>query len=332
MPAISSGLRVREEEAERMNYAAVRLYVENTIGHDLLEEWKEFVLADPRGQKLWGKEQVSSFERRMVTLAIYKDLTGDGYQKILNSIELQFQMTAKCYLRNTKVIRGILAAWGEQQIKNEGAAKWNEYKKLFPKKRNLGSVNLIMDSTDFRRSGRASMSRKDTRWSHKLNAPGQRFQVVCDARGMVQRLWGGYSPKVYDGDWIDIMKEELAASFKGAHIVADTHYETANATFKKIGKQKQVVFYTPYAKPRGRMPKTKGSLAADQSRGLRVLTNEQKEWNKRIQHIRARVESPFGLINKKWKGLRGTFSEDEEQHNYLVFLAVGAHNYKIEHP
>ena len=88
MPAISSGLRVREEEAERMNYAAVRLYVENTIGHDLLEEWKEFVLADPRGQKLWGKEQVSSFERRMVTLAIYKDLTGDGYQKILNSIEL----------------------------------------------------------------------------------------------------------------------------------------------------------------------------------------------------------------------------------------------------
>ena len=183
-----------------MNYAAVRLYVENTVGRDLLNEWKEFVIADPRAKKLWGQEQVSSFNRRMVTLAIYKDLTGDGYQKILNQIELGFKMTAKCYLRNTKLIRKILAAWGEQQIVNEGAAKWDQHKKLFPKKRNLGSVNLIMDSTDFKLSGKASMSRKDPRWSYKLNAPGQRFQVVCDARGKVQRLWGGYSPKVYDGD------------------------------------------------------------------------------------------------------------------------------------
>ena len=332
MPANSDSLRNREEEAERMNYAAVRLYVENAVGRDLLNEWKEFVIADPRAKKLWGQEQVSSFNRRMVTLAIYKDLTGDGYQKILNQIELGFKMTAKCYLRNTKLIRKILAAWGEQQIVNEGAAKWDQHKKLFPKKRNLGSVNLIMDSTDFKLSGKASMSRKDPRWSYKLNAPGQRFQVVCDARGKVQRLWGGYSPKVYDGDWVDVMKEELAATLKGGHIVADTHYETANATLKKIGKQKHVVFYTPYAKPRGRKPKTTDGVSQDQSRGLRVLTTEQKEWNKRIQHIRARVESPFGLIKNKWKGLGGTFYEDEDQQNYLVLLAIGAHNYKIEHP
>jgi hypothetical protein len=109
-------------------------------------------------------------------------------------------MTTKCYLWNTKLIRKILAAWGEQQIVNEGAAKWDQQKKLFPKKQNLGSVNLIMDSTDFKLSGKASISRKDPRWSYKLNTPGQRFQVVCDARGKVQQLWGGYSPKVYDGD------------------------------------------------------------------------------------------------------------------------------------
>jgi len=131
---------------------------------------------------------------------------------------------------------------------------------------------------------------------------------------------------------VDVMKEELAATLKGGHIVADTHYETANATLKKIGKQKHVVFYTPYAKPRGRKPKTTDGGSQDQSRGLRVLTTEQKEWNKRIQHIRARVESPFGLIKNKWKGLGGTFYEDEDQHNYLVILAIGAHNYKIEHP
>jgi len=57
MPANSDSLRNREEEAERMNYAAVRLYVENTVGRDLLYEWKEFVIADPRAKKLWGKSR-----------------------------------------------------------------------------------------------------------------------------------------------------------------------------------------------------------------------------------------------------------------------------------
>jgi len=39
MPANSDSLQNREEEAERMNYAAVRLYVENTVSRDLLNEW-----------------------------------------------------------------------------------------------------------------------------------------------------------------------------------------------------------------------------------------------------------------------------------------------------
>jgi hypothetical protein len=79
--------------------------------------------------------------------------------------------------------------------------------------------------------------------------PGQRFQVICNARGRVQRLWGGYNPKVYDGKCVDIMKKELVHHFFGAHIIADTHYEMANQIFKKIKKKKQIVFYTSITKP-----------------------------------------------------------------------------------
>jgi hypothetical protein len=68
----------------------------------------------------------------------------------------------------------------------------------------------------------------------------------------------------------------------------------------------------------------------DQSRGLRVLTTQQQEWNKRVSHVRACIESPFGLIKMKWKGLGSTFFENEDQQNFLVFLVVGTHNYMIK--
>jgi hypothetical protein len=61
-------------------------------------------------------------------------------------------------------------------------------------------MNLIMDSTDFQLSGRASALKKDSSWSYKLNGPKQRFQVLVNAKGKFQGLWGGYSPKIYDGN------------------------------------------------------------------------------------------------------------------------------------
>jgi hypothetical protein len=258
-------------------------------------------------------------------LVIYKDFSGLRYQKILKSIELGFKLESKCYLHNTKIIREILAEWGAKQININGVQSWNEHAKYFPKKVGLRTVNLIINLINFHLSGKASIFRKDPKWNYKLNVSGQRFQVIWNAHGRVQRLWGGYNPKVYDGEWVDIMKEELVHHFSGAHIIANTHYEMANRIFKKIVKEKQIVFYTPIAKP-----KTMTTPTNNQSKGLKVLTTQQQEWNKCVSHVRARIESPFGLIKMKWKGLGSTFFEDEDQQNFLVFLAVGTHNYMIE--
>jgi hypothetical protein len=76
---------------------------------------------------------------------------------------------------------------------------------------------------------------------------------------------------------VDIMKEKLVHHFFGAHIIADTHYEMANRIFKKIKKEKQIVFYTPIVKPQRRKPKTITTPTNDQSRGLRVLTTQQQK-------------------------------------------------------
>jgi hypothetical protein len=246
-------------------------------------------------------------------------------------VNIGFTLKEKSYSHNTKLIRKILVKWARKQITNEGEKSWNKHKHLLPKKKSLNKVNLLMDSSDFRLSGKASTSRKDAKWSYKLNSPGQRFQLLCDARGVVQKLWGGYSPKVYDGYWLEIMACELGVQFKGARIIADTHYELGNRIMKRNGHEKHVIFYTLIAKPRGRKKKILEEFRNDLSYQMSGLTKAQKTWNNAIRHVRARVESPFGLIKKKWESLAKPFFENEDQHSYLVFIAVATHNYQIKH-
>jgi hypothetical protein len=45
-------LTLREAAACRIDYSAVRHYVETKLPSGLLDEWKEFILADSRSKKL----------------------------------------------------------------------------------------------------------------------------------------------------------------------------------------------------------------------------------------------------------------------------------------
>jgi hypothetical protein len=56
-----------------MDYSAIHHYVESKLLEGLFNERKEFILEDERSHRMWSKEQPKGFERRMITLAIYKD-------------------------------------------------------------------------------------------------------------------------------------------------------------------------------------------------------------------------------------------------------------------
>jgi hypothetical protein len=322
-------LRAGEVNASKLDYANVKFLVESQLPPGLLNVWKELLLQNPKIKKLWGKEQPGGFARKMITLCIYKDLTGFGFEKVLKSVNIGFQLKLKSFAHNCKLLRKLLFDWARQQIHLDGKDVWNDMAAILPNKVGLEKVNLMMDSSDFRLSGKTSASRKDANWSFKCNGPGQRFQILIDAKGRVQKVWGGYSPKLYDGDWIKIAGEVLIDHCDGAHIIADTHYETANRTLKLLRTEPNVVFYTPIAKPRGKKRKRSESDLTDPSLGVAVLTKEQEAWNARIAHVRSRVESPFGLIKNKWKSLGGVFFEGEEQQNYLVYIAFAVHNLTI---
>ena len=70
-----------------------------------------------------------------------------------------------------------------------------------------------MDSVDLPKTHGPDRGRKSTAWSYKLNRPGRRFMFVQDLRRRVRKVFGGYSPKVYDGDFLEI--QVRAIGFKG---------------------------------------------------------------------------------------------------------------------
>ena len=98
---------------------------------------------------------------------------------------------------------------------------------------------------------------------------------------------GRYNPKIYNRDWLKIIKEDFSEQLEGGHIIADMHYETANCTFNLIRAENKVVFYTPIAKPCGRKRKRSDELPEDQTCGATQLTHEQDSWNACISHVQA---------------------------------------------
>ena len=114
-----------------MNYAGLKYIVENKLPPGLLDIWMDRLLSDPRIKKLWGNDQPTGFERRVITLAIYKDLSGLGYEKVLSSVDCGVQIQSKSFAHNTKLIRKMLISWAKEQIKLEGPNAWNEAAQIF---------------------------------------------------------------------------------------------------------------------------------------------------------------------------------------------------------
>src|SRR4051812_1720583 len=82
-----------------------------------------------------------------------------------------------------------------------------------------------LDSTDISFTGKSSISQKSSDWSYKENRPVQRYMCLSDELGHVICFWGGYSPKVYDGQFLTITQNELNEDLHGATVIADTHFE-----------------------------------------------------------------------------------------------------------
>lgn len=270
--------------------------------------------------QLWGAEQQENFKEDNLIATLYKDMVGLGYHALFSEISIWYGASEHSLRHNVRKVRRILKAWGEQQIKVLTLDKWRIDAASVPSKKNPENVNLLIDSTDFRLSGKRSTSRKEDSWSYKLNAPGQRYMIVASLRGRILKLWGGYSPKDHDGRWMQSHKEELDMLFQGGVLLGDCHF-----AWGKTGMSKVTVIT-----PNQRRPCRKRKRGKEEpEEGVSALTVKQEEENKKLAALRAKVEHPFAWLDKKFKSLSQPWYETEEQMDCLVVLGLGIRNYQL---
>ena len=71
------------------------------------------------------------------------------------------------------------------------------------------------------------MKKKVVDYSHV-----NRYMVLQDAGERIQKLWREYSPKLYDGSMVKARRGWFDEKLGGAKILADTHFESANAELR----------------------------------------------------------------------------------------------------
>jgi len=144
--------------------------------------------------------------------------------------------------------------------------------------------------------------------------------VLMDARRRVRQIWGGYSPKIYDGHFLELKQDWFVANVGDDIIVGDNHFSW--------GRDNQDKFPKLHAN----FPDPLLGVAADDDdvmSGMSELTKEKKRYNAAVAHARARVESPFGEIKTRWACLQFAFRESREQLDCVVWLALAIHNAKL---
>ena len=289
--------------------------IHRILGQSAVEEALQYVRRTK--PKLWGQKRQPKFLDRSFYLCLKKDMSGKGYGKILKKYKKYYPVTQKSLQYNTRSIRKCLAKWAtENHLKLLDRSHWNRAAATTRFTGEFKRVNLWMDSTDFKRRGRKTTSRKGDKWSYKLNGPGRRYMVLSDANRKIRKLWGGYSPKTYDSHFLQAKEEFLEEHLIGAVVIADNHFEWGRTNLQNVE------FLVNHKVP------ADDSAAADLP-NVNRLTQEKIKFNDQHQHCRARVESPFGTLAQKFKSLDSPFMEDEKQQDRLVTYAFGFHNASI---
>ena len=160
-----------------------------------------------------------------------------------------------------------------------------------------------MDSVDFSLEGKRSISKRGPKWSFKKNSPDQRFMFLRDGKGKVIKKWSGYSPKLYDGNWLQANKEWLESELEGGVIVADNHFMWGKKNLKKVR------FHS-------NSPEQRCCQEDDNDFIENIQSSKKQSYNRAVRNARARIENLFGQMTTLFQSLAKPWGSKEEQQNY----------------
>ena len=263
---------------------------------------------------LWGENQPRGFLKANFVLALYKDIKDIGYQKLLKSVtDLRFKLNHKSLQKNVERLRAVLANWAKRTIRLGAKTDWTAAARNVSLRSPVKDAVLWMDSKDFPVIGKRTVSRKGPNWSFKCNSPAQRFMFLRNGKGKVCQVWGGYSPKTFDGHWLRDHKEWLMENLDGAAVLADNHFMWGKKHLKNV------TFHCNTA--------TKACCREDEEEYIEDPISKQKTtYNNAVKQGRARVENTFGEMVQKFEALATPWKTKLIQQDHLVYMAIGVFN------
>jgi hypothetical protein len=297
------------KNTEKIEYAVIRAQVLDRIGerqfNDLLRHIKHAKVG------LWGLYKGRRFVEDQLVLWLYHDLFDKGYTLIEKTVRLPYKTSHKSLDHNAKVLRLAGEQWGRSKVVLGNLEEWQKSMRgVHWDKEKMPKLCLWMDSTDLVREKTKGTSTKDFDYSFKENGPGGRYMILMDGKSRIRKMWAGYEPKIWDGGFIKVTKDWLSEYLAGAG-VADHHFAWA---YQHVPTAE---WYVPEIEPK---PKNSEVVAPAVKRVQR--------WNRAVRAVRARVEHPFGEIDRTWEILREPWQEDQFQLDALAWVAIGVHNMK----
>jgi predicted transposase YbfD/YdcC len=288
---------------------AIKEEVHHHIKKEIMTEIVKFI--EGKRLSLWGTcKGERMFTEEMIYITLYKDIKNVGYDALYHQLAF-ININDKSLRHNVKEIRKHLEEWGKKHIELDDHYAWNRAIRKVKLGQKIKDANLFIDSADFKFRGKSKISKKSADWSYKANGGGQRYMIVYDGKGLIKRVWGGYSPKLYDGHFLKLMSEYLDKELYGGVVVGDNHFLYGSQYLN------HVKFYCNTAENSTKTNRDGKRLSSS-------TTNEQN-FNEQIRAVRGKVESPFGFLKSKFGSLHN-FPEDKDQQDAVVTFAMGLFN------
>lgn len=299
----------------------VKRLVWEKLPADLTEELITYVKANP--PTLWGCDYSEKHLPAWCYLTLFRFVRRKSIPMLVNQlINFGFPLNPRTVEHNSRVLLQIFAQWGKTQIKLGKPRDWDEAAEVSINhvQEFLHQVRLWIDSSDFSLSRRKEWrSKKGGQWSYKNNRPAQHYMMFSDGKGRIRLLWGGYSPKVYDSDALKAFLQPCRR-FKKIAFLGDGHFLAAAKHFKK-----EISIIAPTAEH-----KKKDILDGTNKPACFALpTSKEDKMNEAIRHLRARVETPFGAIKRRFECFHPYWPGNLKDQDDAIMFACGVHSWAI---
>ena len=90
--------------SEKLTFHAVKMLVEEHLSLPLVQEWVDEISNHKLWEKAWGQDQPETFAECVITLALWKNLSSLGYQKLLKLMNSGFLINPKSLEHNMRIV------------------------------------------------------------------------------------------------------------------------------------------------------------------------------------------------------------------------------------